>query len=75
MASDRLKRPRDVSQRAKLIVEIATGEVEDRDPEAPQKDQKAAELGKKGGAARAKKMTPKQRKEIAQKAAASRWKK
>lgn len=34
----------------------------------------AAELGKLGGAARARKLTAEQRKEIARKAAAGRWK-
>ena len=29
--TDKRKRPRDVSQRAKLIVDIATGEVEDNE--------------------------------------------
>lgn len=33
----------------------------------------AAELGKLGGAARARKLTPERRREIAQKAAARRW--
>lgn len=70
MAS-RAKRPRDPAQLAKLIVDIATGEVEDREP-TPE-DPGAAALGKKGGAARASKLTETQRKEIAKKAAASRW--
>ena len=35
----------------------------------------ASELGKLGGAARARKLTPEQRKEIARKAAARRWRK
>jgi hypothetical protein len=74
MAS-RAKRPRDPAQLAKLIVDIATGEVEDREPtpEEQGKDPGAAALGKKGGAARASKLTETQRKEIAKKAAASRW--
>ncbi len=50
------KRPRDVSQRAKLIVDIATGEIEDEKPESG-KNPHAVELGrlggKKGGKARA----------------------
>ena len=32
MADKRLKRPRDFSQAAKLVVDIATGQVEDRPP-------------------------------------------
>jgi hypothetical protein len=37
------------------------------------KDHNAAELGKKGGKARAAKLSKKQRKEIAKNAAATRW--
>jgi hypothetical protein len=57
------RRPRDPAQLAKLIVDIATGEVEDREPmpEERGKDPAAAAMGRKGGAARAAKMTPKQR--------------
>ena len=39
------------------------------------KDPAAKALGKKGGAARAKSMTPERRAEIARKAAAKRWSK
>lgn len=71
------KRPRDPAQLAKFIVDVATGEVEDRrpTPEEQGKDPNAAALGRKGGAARAAKMTPARRKEIAKGAAAKRWKK
>jgi hypothetical protein len=71
------KRPRDPAQLAKLIVDIATGEVEDRDPtpEERGKDPAAAALGRKGGAARANKLSEARRKEIATRAAATRWKK
>ena len=31
MADTKKKRPRDISQRAKLVVDIATGKIEDRD--------------------------------------------
>jgi hypothetical protein len=73
---DHRKRPRDPAQLAKLIVDIATGEVEDRQPtpEERGKDPGAAALGRKGGAARASKLSDTRRKEIAKKAAASRWK-
>ena len=37
------------------------------------KDQAAAEMGRKGGKARAERMTPERRAEIARKAAAKRW--
>jgi hypothetical protein len=32
MAEDRRKRPRDFSQAAKLVIDIATGQIEDRPP-------------------------------------------
>jgi hypothetical protein len=67
------KRPRDPNQLGKLIVDIATGEAEDNDPNAG-KDPAAVEMGKKGGASRAKSLTPEERKAIAKKAAESRWK-
>jgi hypothetical protein len=55
---------------------IATGEeAEDYDVhEQAGKDPNAAALGKKGGAARARNLTPEQRTEIARKGAAKRWK-
>jgi hypothetical protein len=58
------KRPRDPNQRAKLIVDIVTGE--SGEPKAPsEKDPAAVALGRKGGQARAKKLTREQRTEIA----------
>lgn len=75
------KRPRDVSQWAKRMVDLATGQVEDRQPtpEEQGKSAKAVSRGKsgglKGGAARAAKLTPEQRAEIARVAAQTRWKK
>ena len=72
MTSSRPKRPRDVSQRAKLIVDIATGEVEDEAPDEGT-DKAAVELGQKGGKARANKLSAARRKEIARKAAKKRW--
>jgi hypothetical protein len=70
------KRPRDFSQAAKLVIDVATGQREDREPtpEEQGKDPAAAALGRKGGAARAKSMSAAKRAEIARKAAASRWK-
>jgi len=75
MAPKPRKRPRDFSQAAKLVVDIATGQVEDRPPtpEEQGKDPAAAAMGRKGGAARAKSMTAERRAEIARKAAKSRW--
>jgi hypothetical protein len=71
------KRPRDFSQAAKLVVDIATGVVEDRPltPEEQGKNPAAAALGRKGGVARAKAMTPEKRTETARKAAQKRWEK
>ena len=52
MAANRPKRPRDPNQLAKLIVDIATGQVEDREPtpEERGKNPAAVALGKLGGA-------------------------
>jgi hypothetical protein len=72
---NRPKRPRDFSQAAKLVIDVATGQVEDRapTPEEQGKDPAAAAMGRKGGAARAKSITPQKRAEIARKAARKRW--
>ena len=68
------KRPADVIGNAVRIAQIATGEVED-EIEDDGKDPAAKALGRKGGAARAAKLTPEQRRDIAKKAAQKRWKK
>lgn len=75
--ADHRKRPRDPNQLGKLIIDIATGQVEDRPPtpEEQGKDPAAAALGRKGGAARAKSMTSEQRAEISRQAARKRWRK
>jgi hypothetical protein len=65
-------RPADVNARAVMIARIATGEIDDAPPDDG-KDPAAKALGKKGGAARAARMTPERRAEIAKKAAATRW--
>lgn len=69
------KRPRDPNQLGKLIVDLSVGEADDSKnlPDESGKDPAAVALGKKGGKARAAKLTPKQRKAIAKKASASRW--
>ena len=73
------KRPTDINELARAIVDEATGETpeEKPSPDKPQKNPAAVALGrlggKKGGPARAAKLTPEQRKEIAKKAAATRW--
>ena len=66
------KRPRDPNQLAKLITDIATGEVEEGEMPAPMD---AAEKGRLGAAARRATLTEEQRKEIARTAALARWKK
>jgi len=75
MAENRRKRPRDFNQAAKLVIDIATGEIEDRPPtpEEQGKDPAAAALGRKGGKARARAISPEKRAEIASRAAKSRW--
>lgn len=68
------QRPADVIGNAVRIARIATGEEPEDTPAGDGKDKAAQALGKKGGAARAKSMTPERRAEIARKAAATRWK-
>lgn len=70
------KRPTDLNALAASIVADATGE--DHDERADDgKDPAAVALGRrgglKGGKARAAKLTPERRSEIAQKAARARW--
>jgi hypothetical protein len=67
------KRPADVIGNAVKVMRILTSEIDDAIPDDG-KDPAAKALGKKGGAARAKSLTPEQRVEIARKGAASRWK-
>jgi hypothetical protein len=69
------KRPADVIGNAVRVMEIATGQRDEEYEERPAKDQAAAELGRKGGKARAERMTPEQRADAARKAAATRWRK
>lgn len=70
--------PRDPAQRAKALLDLATGETLP-EPESPQKNPHAQALGRlggsKGGKARAKNLTPEQRSEAARKAAEARWSK
>ena len=65
-------RPRDVNQLAKMIVDLSTGEIDEK-PESV-KAQSGRKGGLKGGKARAESLTPKKRSEIAKKAALARWK-
>jgi len=55
------------------VMRILTGEEPEDFGDAPAKDQAAADLGRKGGKARAEGMTAERRAEIAKKAAAKRW--
>jgi hypothetical protein len=66
------KRPADVNARAVMIAKIATGEIEDV-ATGDGKNAAAVALGRLGGKARAAGMSAKKRKEIAKKAAATRW--
>jgi hypothetical protein len=75
------KRPRDQAQLAKLMIDIASGEVEDRDPTPEEQGKSVSRVargkigGPKGGKARAMKLTAEQRADVARLAAQTRWKK
>jgi hypothetical protein len=71
------KRPADVIGNAVHVMRIATGEIDDElvTPESQGKDPAAAALGRKGGKARAERMSPERRAEIARGAATKRWSK
>jgi hypothetical protein len=72
------KRPRDTNQLAKFIVDLATGEREEIDPN---KDKNPAAIAKgrkgglKGGKSRMASLSAEQKHELAQRAAVARWKK
>lgn len=72
------KRPRDVNQRARQIVEEATGQAPIEPSPDQSKNPAAVELGRlgglRGGKARAKKLSAAERSNIAKKAARARWK-
>jgi hypothetical protein len=69
------KRPRDLNQLGKMIVDISTGNAPPEEPDT--RNPAAVALGKlggaKGGKARAAALSPAKRKAIAKKAAAKRW--
>jgi len=75
--SKKLPRPRDPNQLAKLIADIATGQINDALITDDGRDLAAVVLGRrgglKGGRARAKALSPARRQEIARVAAAARW--
>ena len=70
------KRPRDTNQLAKLIADIATGEVTDAKPDEG-KNEESVKAGRKGGLkggpARKAALTDERRVEIAKRAAEARW--
>ena len=68
------KRPRDMNQLAKLIVDMTIGEAPP-DIKLTKKQTAGRKGGIKGGTARKKALTSERRTEIAKKAAAARWKK
>jgi hypothetical protein len=74
MAEKRKKRPRDPLALAKMIGDIATGQVTDESSIGPlsERGRKGGEIG---GPKRALNLTPEQRSKIAQHAARARWKK
>lgn len=75
-AMKKQKMPRDPMQRAKMVIDLATGDVQP-EPEQPPKEPSAVESGRRGGLiggkARAEKLSPERRSEIAKKAAKARW--
>lgn len=77
MTTDKPRRPRDINQLAKMLVDETTGEAPKPEPKPDTRDPAAVALGakgaSKGGKARASKLTPDERAEIAKKAAARRW--
>jgi hypothetical protein len=79
MSKTRPPRPRDMNQLAKRIVDLSVGEDTEEQPIEREKNPHAVALGRlggqRGGKARAERMTPAQRSEIARTAARSRWNK
>lgn len=69
------KRPRDTNQLAKMIVDLATGGIDEEMPEISIKAKAGRLGGLKGGKARADKLSPEERSAIAKKAAEKRWSK
>ena len=63
------RRPGDVVGAAIMAAKIATGEIEEKPPQRSA----AAELGSRGGKARAASMSKKRRSAIARQAAQARW--
>lgn len=77
---ERPRRPRESNELAFQVFQEAIGEAPPPEPKSKREKNPAAVAlgklgGKKGGKARAEKMTPEERKESARKAAEARWKK
>jgi hypothetical protein len=68
------KRPADVIGNAVKVMRIATGEEEDDFPADDGKDKAAQSLGRRGGKARAARLSPAEKTRIARIAAKKRWK-
>lgn len=83
MSGQTPRRPRDSNHLTKLMLDLATGVIEEAPPctrvDVGRENFAAVSLGRlgglKGGAARALKLSPEKRREIAQVAARVRWKK
>ena len=73
MSEKKPKRPRDVSQLAKMMVDVATNELPALEVVA--KPNRKNIGGVKGGKARAEKLTSSEKSEIAKNAARTRWEK
>jgi hypothetical protein len=75
----RKKKEHDFAVTAFRVVQEATGQVEEKPLDTEGKNPNAVALGRlgglKGGKARAEKLSPERRKEIAVKAASARWSK
>jgi hypothetical protein len=79
---ERSSKPRskkkDINETAFSIMQQATGQVEAQDTTSSEKNPAAVALGRlgglKGGKARSEKLSPSERKAIAQRAAKARWK-
>ncbi len=73
MTIKRIPRPGDSIARARLICDIATGQVVEANEDG--KNAAAVELGRKGGVARSATLAPERRIRLARSAAEGRWKK
>ena len=67
------KRPADMIGNAVTVMKVATGEIDETSQAKGGKNKAAVELGRKGGQARASKMSKSKRVAIAKKAAKARW--